>query len=252
MGEKTAILWCDSTHNHWIGCTEVTDACDNCYARVLAERYGWVKWGHGQPRKLTSEANRRKPITWDKKAMEKYGRKQRVFAFSLADVADTEVPEEWHEDFYQLQLKTPNTYWLCLTKRPSVPRRYRFNVESTWLGTSIGSDKDIHMAHEIVKNPALLHWISYEPAIGPLNVYKLPEQIKWLVIGGESGHGARPFNIEWALGAVEACRDLGIKVFVKQLGLKPQLNGVPYKVSDSHGKILDEWPSALRIQEFPL
>lgn len=254
MGAKTAILWTDATHNFWIGCTEVTDACDNCYARTLAERYGWAVWGNGEPRYLTSLANRRKPLAWDKTALTELGRKRRVFSFSLADVFDTEVPEEWRTDFFQLVHQTQNTYWQFLTKRASVPRRYagQYDADKVWLGTSLGSDKDMHMAYEIVKAPALLHWISYEPAIGPLNVYDLPEQIKWLVIGGESGHGARPFNIEWALSAVEACKDLGVSVFVKQLGLHPKLNGVPYPVSDSHGKILSEWPEALRVQEFPL
>lgn len=263
MGENTRITWTDHTFNRWWGCTMVTDACINCYASTLAQLWRNKEWPKGyikgSKRSLSKSHNIFMLKKWDTLSKAD-GRNHLVFAHSMSDVFDLDVPDQWRLDEFDDFAKTEDLYFQVLTKRSASPEFFLKNypqhvkmfMDKVWLGTSIGSDKDLEMAHEIVKAPALLHWISYEPAIGPLNVYDLPEQIKWLVIGGESGHGARPFNIEWALNAVEACKDLGVSVFVKQLGLHPQLNGVPYPVSDSHGKILSEWPEALRVQDFPL
>ena len=259
MGDTTGITWTDHTRNKFWGCTMITDACTNCYASAWSKftrnalfPKGYVK---GSNRVLIKSATLGQLQKWDKQAAAE-GRKGKVFANSMSDIFDMEVPDEWRIEEFEWFSQQKNLYFQVLTKRSGYPEKYYqnhpYDPSNIWLGTSLGSDKDLHMAHEIVKAPALLHWISYEPAIGPLSVYELPPEIKWLVIGGESGHGARPFNIEWALETVEACKDLRIKVFVKQLGLHPQLNGKPYLVSDSHGKILSEWPEALRIQEFPL
>lgn len=144
MAAQTEIGWTDSTHNHWLGCTKISPACDNCYAEALMDnRLHRAEWGAGKPRVLTSEANRRKPLQWNRSPFyecEKCGlrtdnpmvaqcigphrtqhswrpARRRVFCSSLADVFDNEVPAEWLADLLDLIRRTPNLDWLLLTKR---------------------------------------------------------------------------------------------------------------------------------------
>ena len=116
MGKVTKISWCDSTFSPWIGCTEVSPGCDNCYSRELSKRYGWAKWGIGQPRYRTSASNWAQPIAWNR-AAEKSGRVWRVFCAPLADVFDNDVPFQWRIDLWRLIEATPNLSWLLVTKR---------------------------------------------------------------------------------------------------------------------------------------
>lgn len=153
MAEQSAIEWCDSTFNPWIGCTKVSPACDHCYAEAqMSTRLGRVQWGAGQQRQRTSDANWRQPVRWNARAdrfgqcdvcgwrgerTQKQGRtkvinwavcptcknglmqpaRRRVFCASLADVFDNEVPVQWRIDLMKLIVETPNLDWLLLTKR---------------------------------------------------------------------------------------------------------------------------------------
>lgn len=148
MAEKTAITWCDSTFNPWIGCSKISPACDHCYAeRMMDHRLHRVQWGAGQPRQRTIEANWRLPLAWNKRAFVECPQcgwrgeweqanvragccprcnhlprtyklaRRRVFCASLADVFDNEVEESWRLDLFRLIHKTPHLDWLLLTKR---------------------------------------------------------------------------------------------------------------------------------------
>ena len=151
MAEQSAIEWCDSTFNPWIGCTKVSPGCDHCYAEQrMDKRLHTVTWGPGQPRKRTSPANWRQPIKWNAepfyqcqcgwrgadKQLARTGPagfcilscpacgdsilqpvRQRVFCASLADVFDNEVEPQWRSDLFDLIKATPNLDWLLLTKR---------------------------------------------------------------------------------------------------------------------------------------
>lgn len=256
MGERTHIAWCDSTFNPWIGCTKVSPGCDHCYAEALDKRHRWqgdTHWGPGKPRMRTSAANWRKPLQWNKKAQAS-GQPWRVFCASLADVFDTEVPDEWRRDLWDLIETTPHLTWLLLTKRISNALRMlrttdwaastRWNV---WLGASVvnqeEADRDIP---KLLATPARVRFLSYEPALGPIDFAKVDEgrclsfvegveprgpgrfkylrekpSIDWVIVGGESSQGrqrARPFDIAWARDAVQQCQAAGVPVFVKQLG----------------------------------
>jgi len=150
MAAQTDIGWTDSTHNHWLGCTKISPACENCYAEALMDkRMHRAEWGAGKPRVLTSEANRHKPLQWSRlpfyecadcgwrgSKAEEFGSvsingdpvgfcthknlipaRRRVFCSSLADVFDNEVPAEWLADLLDLIRRTPNLDWMLLTKR---------------------------------------------------------------------------------------------------------------------------------------
>ena len=118
MAENSNISWCDHTFNPWIGCQKVSPGCDSCYAEALMDtRFGKVQWGPEGERKLTSDANWRKPLTWNRKAATA-GERPRVFCASLADVFDNQAPQAWRRRLWSLILDTPNLDWLLLTKRP--------------------------------------------------------------------------------------------------------------------------------------
>ena len=119
MAENSAISWTDHTFNPWVGCQKVSAGCLNCYAETLMDRrWGKVKWGPGGTRVVTSEANWRQPLKWNRQAEETGGR-LRVFCASLADVFE-DRPElmEPRRRLFDLIQETPNLDWLLLTKRP--------------------------------------------------------------------------------------------------------------------------------------
>lgn len=142
MADHSAIEWCHSTFNPWIGCTKISPACDHCYAEVSTpSRTRGVEWGAGKPRQRTSAGNWRLPLRWNAEPFYTCGCgysgtmhdmttnavhgcglqfrrvRRRVFCASLADVFDNEVPAEWLADLLDLIRLTPNLDWLLLTKR---------------------------------------------------------------------------------------------------------------------------------------
>lgn len=229
MAENSKIEWTDHTFNPWIGCQKVSPGCDHCYAEGLSKRYGWVEWGPHGERKRTSAANWRKPILWDKEA-KRAGRRPRVFCASLADVFDNQAPEHWRIDLFELIGNTENLDWLLLTKRPEniakmLPTNWKVqDWENVWLGTTCEDQAAYDRRWPILRQiPAAVHFISYEPAIGPLRIgidsYSEPD---WIICGGESGAGARYMEPQWAADLKADCDRLNIAFFMKQMtGKKP-------------------------------
>jgi len=247
MGERSEIAWTDSTFNPWIGCTKVGPGCDHCYAEALDKRHRWhgdTHWGAGKPRMRTSAANWKKPLTWNAKAAAS-SKPWRVFCASLADVFDNEVPDEWRTDLWELIAATPRLTWLLLTKRIG---NVRYPMPANvWLGATIvnqeEADRDVP---KLLAVRASVRFVSYEPALGPVDWTKYPG-LDWIIVGGESTQGgkAREFNLEWAYNTIEQAVDIGAAPFVKQLG---SLHGL----KDRAGADPNEWPIGLRIQKFPV
>jgi protein gp37 len=248
MAENSKIEWTDHTFNPWTGCTKVSPGCDHCYAEGWAKRAGFVKWGAGQPRRRTTEANWRKPLQWDaghQDFLTLYGRRQRVFCSSLADVFDNEVPREWRVDLFRLILATPHLDWLLLTKRignaarmlqdvaecfgPMMDANDRYKpLPNVWIGATIvnqeEADRDIPKLLEV---PARVRFLSMEPLLGAVNLRPyfwsgddtgpLPG-IDWVIVGGESGPKARPMNPHWARSLRDQCAAAGVPFLFKQWG----------------------------------
>ena len=225
MGEITEISWTDHTFNPWLGCTRVSEGCRFCYAETLTTRYKWAKWGPGQARKRTSAANWKKPLSWNRKA-ERDGVRRRVFCASLCDVFDHEAPDGARDDLWDLIRECPSLDWQLLTKRPEnieryLPEDWDKGFEHVWLGTTTEDQAAYDLRWPILSSIcASVHFISYEPSIGPLTIdrgvgFGHPD---WIIIGGESGHGARTMNPKWARDLVEECGLLCIPTFLKQWG----------------------------------
>ena len=225
--KKSKIEWTTHTFNPWIGCTKVSPGCLNCYAETLMDtRYGRAKWGRGNPRSRTSASNWKQPLAWDKDAA-KLGERHRVFCASLADVFDGEVANGWRDDLWALIKSTPNLDWLLLTKRPEVmlSETRRLGVpENVWLGVSV---EDQVRAQEriplLIETDAVVKFLSVEPLLGPLDLsYWLTAPVRpnlqWVIVGGESGPGARPMEEEWVQGILAECEDAGVAFLFKQWG----------------------------------
>ena len=251
MAEVTGIAWCDSTFNPWIGCTKVSPGCDHCYAEALDKRHRWngdTHWGPGKSRMRTSASNWAKPLAWNKARL-KDGKPHRVFCASLADVFDNEVPTEWRNDLFTLIWETKALTWLLLTKRIGNVRNMLplTPIPNLWLGATIvnqeEADRDV---------PKLLsvdgvgkRFVSYEPALGPVNW--LPFRgLDWIIVGGESRQGGKPreFRLSWAQDVIDMARAIGAAPFVKQLGSGRGLK-------DRAGADPAEWPLHLQVREFP-
>ncbi len=280
MAETTGIAWTRSSWSPWIGCTEVSPGCDHCYARVLDARHqygGATHWGAGTPRYRTKSWQH--PVAWNKRAAAS-GERWTVFP-SLCDPFDNEVPEEWRHDLWRLIRATPALTWLLLTKRiGNVAKMHPGGeYENVWIGASVvnheEADRDIP---KLLATPATKRFVSYEPALGPIEWRDPPNdigeprfsylervdgegpRIDWLIIGGESNQGkhkARPFDIAWARSTVKQCRAAGVPVFVKQLGSAPYDSSATYVpfdvlfIKDRAGADPAEWPEDMRVQEFP-
>ncbi|MBB2918288.1 phage Gp37/Gp68 family protein [Cupriavidus alkaliphilus] len=255
MSENSKIEWTDHTFNPWEGCQKVGPGCDHCYAETRNARFAGgtaVNWGPGAPRRRTSPANWRKPLAWNRDAGVFYAqhrRRQRVFCASLADVFDNAVDPRWREDLFALIRSTPNLDWLLLTKRiGNVPAMVSiipgWLPDNVWLGATITSqaeaDRDIPKLLEL---PARARFLSMEPLLGPVDVSswlgyceKLNKQgidrraggehvaceqhcgIGWVIVGGESGPGARPMHPDWARSLRDQCAAAGVPFLFKQWG----------------------------------
>lgn len=283
MGKSTGIAWTTSSWSPWIGCTKVSPGCDHCYAEALDARHrygGGEHWGPGVPRYRTKQWG--EPLKWEKKAIAS-GDRWTVFP-SLCDPFDNDVPEAWRDEFWELIGATPHLTWLLLTKRisnaakmlPNLPV-VRSMLENVWLGVSVvnqeEADRDLP---KLLRVPAVKRFVSYEPALGPVDFERYFEQypdhngvlvvqndvgIDWLIVGGESSQGgakARPFDRAWARMAIAQCHAARVPCFVKQLGSNVVAENGPHGVDvlapryrDRAGADLDEWPADLKVQEFP-
>jgi protein gp37 len=218
MAENSAIEWTHHTFNPWVGCTKVSAACDHCYAEGWAKRAGNPELWQGERRK-TSEANWREPAKWNRKAGEA-GIRYRVFCASLADVFDNQVPEGWRQQLFGVIATTPHLDWLLLTKRPqNIAKMVDVLPRNVWLGTTAENmaEMDRRWSH-LARVPAAVRFVSYEPALGPLEVGCFDVLPDWIIAGGESGGGYRKPDPEWFRAIRDECAALGIPFFMKQMG----------------------------------
>lgn len=269
MGIRTGIAWTTSTFNPWIGCTKVGQGCDFCYAEAAEKRFaigGTTHWGHGVPRHRTAPSTWRNPLKWNRKA-EKRAAPWRVFCASFADVFDNEVPQEWRDDLWQLIRSTPHLTWQIVTKRvPNIakmlPPDWGTGYPNVWLIATIcnqdEADRDIP---RLLSVPAVVHGVSYEPALGPVDFTPWLASagdpgpvLKWIIVGGESGPNAREFHIEWAESVIDQTDLTSCAVFVKQLGDHVFWRGNCVDNTGAFtGKADDpsEWPESIIFREFP-
>lgn len=239
MAENSKIEWCHHTANFWIGCTEVSPECDNCYARDLAKRYGWAEWGNDKPRyetKLTVGKMR----SWDKKALAA-GERHRVFVNSLSDICDPFADQELRNNVVDAALQTPNLDLLLLTKRPqNYNKMFDLPPSNMWAGTTVGVKTSIARIRHLQEADFRVRFLSCEPLLEDLGTLDLTG-IHWVICGGESGSKARPMQTEWAWNLRDQCVAAKVPFFMKQ---GSSANWKDYKNFES-------FPIPLQLREFP-
>lgn len=280
MGADSKIEWTDHTFNPWWGCVKVSPACAHCYAEALAKRTGHAVWGENAPRRFFGEKHWDEVFKWAL-AAHRAGTRRRVFCGSMCDWLEDrpELVEPRNRLLGLIEETEPSLDWLLLSKRPENASRLTSDLwndgwpRNAWLGVTVESQDYLWRVAEARKAGAPVLFVSYEPALGPVDFgehlvlgrwdsvgRELPKRgIDWLIVGGESGHGARPFDVAWARSAIEQCKAAGVPVFVKQLGayaiLDPRydrsISGATRMLRDRKGGDPDEWPEGLRVREWP-
>jgi protein gp37 len=223
MARGTAIEWADDTWSPWWGCTEISEGCKNCYARE--QTHG--AWGN-HPRKRTSRDYWRQPVYWNADAprfQREHGHRERVFGGHICDWFDNQAEPEWRAEAWKLVRATPNLDWLILSKRPQniskmLPDDWGDGYPNVWLGISVEDEASYRQRWPLLAAiPAVIRFVSYEPALGPLGPIDLGIGVlpDWVIVGGESGKNPRMMDAAWARDVRDQCRKLGIPFFMKQM-----------------------------------
>jgi protein gp37 len=257
MGKVTHISWTDHTFNPWWGCVKVSPACTHCYAESTSKRYGHSVWGADAERRFFGDRHWKEPVGWDDAARRTNARR-RVFCASMADIfekRDELIP--WRKRLWDLVRVTPYLDWLLLTKRNEnildmTPDDFKKAwPENAWAGitteTQEWADKRIP---DLMKVPAKIRWLSVEPMLGPMKIEKWlgPDKVNWVIVGGESGVGARPMESEWVTDLLAQCRNAGVAFHFKQKGV---VMAKRMHCASEKGDDPSEWPLEFRVQEFP-
>ena len=232
MGADTKIEWATHTANAWIGCTKVSPACDHCYAERGSKRMG-VEWGDQAERRMTNWLSLANNVRkWDR-AAQAAGERHRVFWNSCSDFLEGR-PELEGRRFLAcaVMADTPQLDHLILTKRPEnawelMPELWTSGMwpKNVWFGTTAENqryydERTIHL-HRLL---CPVRFISIEPLLGSINLGSLraPGAAKpyydWVIVGGESGLGARPMHPDWARSLRDQCTAAGVPFFFKQWG----------------------------------
>ncbi len=225
MSEKTGIEWTDHTFNIAWGCFKVSPGCAHCYADTLSRRYGHDVWGPPKTtaRRTFGDKHWAEPLKWNAKA-EMDGVRRRVFCSSMCDVfEDHPTIDAEREKLWPLIRATPWLDWQLLTKRPeriaaNLPSDWGNGYANVWLGTSVESQDYAYRVEYLKFVPAVVRFVSAEPLLGRFDLGGQAWEIDWLIVGGESGPGARPMDIDWARSLRDECADSGAAFFLKQLG----------------------------------
>jgi len=243
MGDQTAIAWTDHTFNVAWGCTKVSPGCKHCYAEEQSKRFGDDVWGPGRERKTFGADHWARPLTWNR-AAERESRRHRVFSSSMADIwEDHPTITRERERLWAMIRRTPCLDWQLLTKRPeriapTLPPDWGTGYPNVWLGVSIENNQYVSRADHLRRVPAVVRFISYEPALGALLDLNL-DGIHWVIYGGESGPNYRSHNIRWARDMRDRCAKAGVAFFYKQSPARYTERGITLD-----GEVVRNYPTA--------
>ncbi len=214
VSERSAIEWTDATWNPVRGCTKVSPGCKHCYAETLAERFRGVP-GHpfeqGFDLQLVPAALGL-PARWRRERL--------VFVNSMSDLFHERVPLAYIQRVFAAMRESPRHTFQVLTKRAERLEELAPKLElspNIWMGVSVENDDYLWRIEHLRSVPAAVRFLSLEPLLGPLPNLTL-DGIGWVIVGGESGHGARPMGPEWVRAIRETCRRARVPFFFKQWG----------------------------------
>lgn len=230
MSAGSSIEWTQATWNPVAGCTPVSPGCLNCYAARMALRLEACGEVNGCA-KYIGTAKRAKDgrpvftgtINLDEGALDlprSWRKPRRIFVNSMSDLFHEKVDPEFIKRVFKVMVECPQHDFQVLTKRPERARSLADQLPwpgNVWMGTSVESAMYTHRITDLQHIPAQIRFLSCEPLLGPIP--KLPVKgIHWVIVGGESGPGARPMEKEWVTQIRDRCLDQEVAFFFKQWG----------------------------------
>jgi protein gp37 len=256
VSQLSNIEWTDSTWNPVTGCTKVSPGCKNCYAETFAERFRGVPahpYEQGFDLKLWPE-RLEMPLRWKEP--------RTVFVNSMSDLFHEDVPDEFVGRVFNTMIRADHHVFQVLTKRSKrmaqwTRTRFRFRNERLdgrpvlprhiWLGVSVETERYVHRIRELQEVPAQVRFLSLEPLLGPMDLRPaLLRGIHWVIVGGESGHKARPMDPGWVRPIQDQCARVGVHFFFKQWGAfncEGQRVGKKRAGRILHGRTYDDMPA---------
>ena len=210
----SSIEWTETTWNPVTGCTKISSGCKNCYAERMAHRLqsiGLEKYRNGF-RVTMHPATLEDPFKWRKPRL--------VFVNSMSDLFHEQVEDDFIKRVFDTMNRAHHHTFQVLTKRPVRVLELQGELSwspNIWLGTSIESQRVQFRLEELKKVVAHVRFLSLEPLLGPLQQIPL-QGIDWVIVGGESGPGARGMEVEWVRGIRDNCLQSATPFFFKQWG----------------------------------
>ncbi len=240
----SSIEWTEATWNPVTGCTKISPGCVNCYAERMALRLqamGQPNYDNGFALKLQPHMLEY-PLRWRKP--------KRIFVNSMSDLFHEDVPEEYVLRVFDVMRRAHWHQFQILTKRADrlaeIDERLDW-PENVWMGVSVENQKYCSRIAYLRGTRAVVKFLSIEPLLGPISSLDL-EGIDWVIVGGESGPGARPMRPEWVQETLQCCRDQVVAFFFKQAG---SVLAREWKCSDTKGTNPCDWPEGFRVREYP-
>ncbi len=214
MARGSGIEWTESTWNPVTGCTKISPGCKHCYAERMAERLramGQANYANGfdltlQPHMLEI------PLTWR--------RSQTIFVNSMSDLFHERVPFEYIRQVFDVMAQAHWHRFQVLTKRAERLAELSSRLPwlpNIWMGVSVETDRYRARIEALRATAATVRFLSLEPLLGPLHDLDL-RGIDWVIVGGESGPGARPLESEWVTDLRDQCQSAQVPFFFKQWG----------------------------------
>lgn len=215
----SSIEWTEMTWNPTTGCNKLSAGCKFCYAEVMSRRLHAMKvdkYKNGFKLSLHPDSLD-VPYTWKKP--------KKVFVNSMSDLFHKDVPLSYIKKVFAVMNDNPRHTFQVLTKRADILAKYDKELEwssNIWMGVSVENEKVVERIDYLRNTGAHTKFLSLEPLIGPLSNLNLTN-IDWAIVGGESGHGARPIEKEWVIDIMNQCKKEDVHFFFKQWG-KPKFN----------------------------
>jgi protein gp37 len=234
MATHSHIEWTEMTWNPVTGCTKVSQGCKHCYAERMAYRLqamGLERYRNAFQVTLHHDLLD-VPLSWKKPRV--------IFVNSMSDLFHEDIPVEFIEAVFKTIKQCPQHVFQILTKRSERLRSLANHLDwhqNIWMGVSVENSEVIHRIADLKTVPAHVRFLSCEPLIGPLNALEL-EGIHWVIVGGESGPGARLMKQQWIDSILCQCRKHEVAFFFKQWG------GVRKEITGRmlNGRTYDEYP----------
>ena len=214
MAQISSIEWTEATWNPVTGCTKISPGCVHCYAERMAKRLkamGQPRYRHAFRPTLQPDALE-VPLRWKRPRM--------IFVNSMSDLFHDKVPAQYIADCFGIMKEASHHTFQVLTKRPQRAAEMAGDLQwpsNVWMGTSVENKDYVWRVRSLVRIPALVRFLSLEPLLGPIP--RLPlGGIHWVIVGGESGPGARPMRREWVVQIRNRCLKYETPFFFKQWG----------------------------------